>query len=169
MRPYSQIRTFRLDPFFAIMEDMSVLFSSRKDCYCAFCRSPRKVYLKKNIGIVDIFGAVLGSGVAMFAIFHEFDPRVMLIFVAFLAIAETFVQVRWRLTIVCRHCGFDPVVYLKDSALAAAKVKMKLEKRKEDPATLLSRPLQLPRISREKAELIEKAQKAGPSLVSKRV
>jgi hypothetical protein len=148
---------------------MSVLFSSRKDCYCAFCRSPRKVYLKKNIGLMDILGAALGSAVAMLAIFQEFDPRALLIFVAFLAVAETFVQIRWRLMMVCRHCGFDPVLYLKDSSVAAAKVKMRLERRKEDPATLLSRPLRLPQISKEKAQLIEKAQKAGPSLVSKRV
>lgn len=105
----------------------------------------------------------------MFVLFQEFDPRVLLIFVAFLALAETFVQIRWRLTIVCRHCGFDPVLYLKDSTRAAAKVKIRLDQRRQDPATLLARPLDLPKLSKEKAELLEKAQTATASLVSKRV
>ncbi len=105
----------------------------------------------------------------MYAVFHEVDPRAILFFVAFLAIAETFVQIRWRMTIACKHCGFDPVLYLKDSTLAAAKVKKHLDQRKNDPASLLARPLNLPTISKEKAEMIEKAQSGAPTLVSKRV
>ena len=105
----------------------------------------------------------------MFAAFQEFDPRVLLIFVVFLALSEVFVQIRWRLTMTCQYCGFDPILYLKDSQLAALKVRKHLDHRKEDPTALLARPLHLPTISKEKAELIEKAQSAGPSLVSKRV
>jgi hypothetical protein len=127
------------------------------------------VYSKRNIGLSDIFASALGAGVAMYGIFQEFDPRVMLIFVAFLALAETFVQIRWRMTIVCKYCGFDPVLYLKDSLKASAKVKIRLDERRQDPATLLARPLHLPSISKEKAELLEKAQSASASLVSKRV
>ena len=104
----------------------------------------------------------------MFAIFQEFDPRVMLIFVAFLATAEIFVQIRWRLTIVCKYCGFDPVTYVKDTEKAVARVKLRLDQRQKDPASLLAEPLDLPKISKEKAELIEKA-KTGGALVSKRI
>jgi hypothetical protein len=147
---------------------MSVIFSSRKACYCAFCRSERKVYQKKNIGLSDVLGSALSATLAMFALFQEFDPRVLLIFVAFLAMAEVFVQVRWRLTIVCKYCGFDPVLYLKDTALAVEKVKIRLDQRKKDPATLLANPLQIPKLSRSKAELLSKAQ-AGGALVNKRV
>ena len=104
----------------------------------------------------------------MFAVFQEFDPRVLLIFVAFLAIAEIFVQFRWRLTIVCKHCGFDPVLYLKDSEKAVAKVKLRLDQRQKDPASLLAEPLQIPKLPKEKAELIEKANSGG-ALVNKRI
>ena len=147
---------------------MSVIFSSRKSCYCAFCKSPRKVYTKRNIGLFEIAGSALGAVAFMFAIFQEFDPRVLLIFVAFLALAETFVQLRWRLTIACKYCGFDPVLYLKDTNKAVAKVKLRLDQRKNDPATLLAKPLDLPKLSKERAELLEKAQTAG-SLVNKRI
>lgn len=147
---------------------MSVLFSSRRSCYCAFCRSERKVYTKKNIGLGDILASALGAGAVMFAIFQEFDPRVMLIFVAFLALAETFVQLRWRMTMTCKFCGFDPVLYLKDTEKAVAKVKIRLDQRQKDPASWLAEPLQLPKLSKEKAEMIELA-KTGGALVNKRI
>jgi hypothetical protein len=146
---------------------MSVIFSSRKKCYCAFCRSPRKVYRKKNIHLVDILGSALGAGSVMFAIFQEFDPRVILIFIAFLALAEIFIQVRWRIAIVCKQCGFDPVLYVRDTQKAVLKVQMHLDRRKLDPASLLSPALNLPTVNKERSELIQKAH-AG-SLVSKRI
>jgi len=148
---------------------MSVIFSARKSCFCAFCRSERKVYRKRNIGLSDIAASILGSGAVMFAIFQEFDPRVLLIFVAFLAIAETFVQIRWRLTIICKHCGFDPVLYIRDSEKAVIKVKLRLEQRHRDPTSWLAEPLQIPKLSRAKADLLAEAHKAGGALVNKRV
>lgn len=44
----------------------------------------------------------------------------------------------------CRHCGFDPVLYLKDVNLAVEKVQRRLEARRTDPGSLLAAPLQLP-------------------------
>lgn len=126
------------------------------------------MFTKKNIGLFDIFGSALGATALMYAVFQEFDPRVLLVFVAFLAVSETFVQIRWRLTIVCKYCGFDPVLYLKDTTKAVEKVKLRLDQRKNNPATLLAAPLKLPTISKEKAELLEKAKTSG-ALVNKRI
>jgi hypothetical protein len=125
---------------------------SRKACYCAFCKSPRKVYTKRNINLFNIMAAALGSGILMFAIWQEFDPKVFLIFVGFLALAEVFVQIRWRLNIVCKFCGFDPALYLRDQAQAAEKVRLHLQKRKNDPASLLAKPLNISKISKERAD-----------------
>ena len=163
------IGPFSTGPLFCHNQNMSVIFSSRAQCYCAFCRSPRKIYRKRNIGFLDIAASAVGSLTIMYAVFQEFDPRVLLLFVAFLAISETFVQVRWRLAIVCKYCGFDPVLYMRDTQKAAAKVKVRMDQRKNDPATLLAPPLQLPKISKEKAEMIEKAQTVGGALVNRRI
>jgi hypothetical protein len=143
---------------------------SRVDCYCAFCKSPRKVYAKKRIGLMNIFASALGAILTMYAIFQGLDPRVFFIFVLFLAISETFVQLRWRIAMVCKHCGFDPVLYLKSHERAAEKVKKHLEIRSQDPATLLKTPLQIPKISKKRAEEIKQSspQKKG-SLVSRQV
>ena len=142
----SQNLPFPTRPNFWHNLEMGNSIKDANSCYCAFCRSQRRVYRKKNIHLTDIAGAALGAAVVMFAIWQEFDPRVVLIFVFFLAIAEIFVQIRWRLTISCKHCGFDPVLYTKDPQKAADKVSAFLESRKQDPHFLLSQPLNLTRI-----------------------
>jgi len=94
----------------------------------------------------------------MYLLFQTLDPRGLIVWVAFLAVAETFVKLRWRMTIACRRCGFDPVLYMKDTQLAVEKVKTHIEKRKLDPASWLAAPLALPKIPRERADLIRKAE-----------
>jgi len=120
------------------------LFGSRKKCYCAFCKSERMVYSKRRINVFNVLAAAVAAGLTMAVIWQAFDPRVMLFFVAFLAIAESFVQIRWRLNIVCKYCGFDPVLYLKDPEKVAQRVRLVLEDRKKDPATLFKAPLKIP-------------------------
>ncbi|MGZ3781381.1 MAG: hypothetical protein ACXVCY_12090 [Pseudobdellovibrionaceae bacterium] len=95
----------------------------------------------------------------MFAIWQQYDPRVMVAFVVCLAISEVFIKIRWRLSVVCRQCGFDPVLYLKDSEMAVQKVKMQLDLRKQDPKYLLAKPLNLPAIPAEKAKALESKEK----------
>ena len=80
----------------------------------------------------------------MVLIWREFDPRALMIFVVYLAIAEIFVQIRWRMSLSCRQCGFDPVIYKKNAEVAAEKVKDHLLRRKQDPRYLLYEPLNLP-------------------------
>lgn len=100
---------------------------------------------------MNIIASAFGSIAVMFAVFQEFDPRVLLIFVAFMAVAEIFVQIRWRLNIVCPECGFDPALYAKDPEKAVQKVKLSLERRAADPQSLLRTPLNLP-VLRKKPE-----------------
>lgn len=152
--------------------------SGRDQCYCAFCKSERKLYTKRSVSFVNFFWAAMGSVAIMYSIWGKFDPRVVFIWVLFLAIAETFLQLRWRLTIACRECGFDPVQYLRDPQLAAAKVKAHLERRKEDPVSLFKRPLNLPSMSaqqkveieaREKEALSRAQQKNKGKLISRQI
>ncbi|WP_413587274.1 hypothetical protein [Bdellovibrio sp. HCB274] len=146
---------------------MFSLFKSKHNCYCAFCKTPRNIYRKKNIGVMNIIAAAMASIVVMFAIWQEYDPRVMIAFVVCLAISEVFVQIRWRLSVVCRTCGFDPILYVKDPAAAADKVKVQLDVRKQDPKYLLTKPLNLPTITPKKAEALEN--KGKGKLVSRSI
>jgi hypothetical protein len=122
---------------------MSFFSSQRNSCYCAFCKNPRKLYIKKNIDFSHILASLLLSLVLMFVIWHDFDPRFLALFVSFLFAAEIFVHLRWRVALVCRHCGFDPALYLKNPEKTVEKVKLHLERRKVETDFLLSPKLNL--------------------------
>lgn len=108
------------------------------NCYCAFCRTPRRIYQKHHLSFSDVFLSALTSVVIMMLVWHGIDARVLMIFVWLLSACEFFIQIRWRLSLPCPHCAFDPLIYLKDQARAAEKVKAHLEKRRQDPMVLFS-------------------------------
>lgn len=134
---------------------MFSLFRKRHNCYCAFCKSPRRIYRKKSISFLNIIGSALAAVVFMFVLWQQYDPRAIIAFVVCLAISEVFVKIRWRSSVVRRQCGFDPVLYLKDPETAAAKVKDQLVVRQQDPKYLLAKPLDLPAIPAEKAKALQ--------------
>lgn len=143
----------------------------RHNCYCAFCKTPRRVPRKRNISLWNIVASVFVAVLMMMVFWQGYDPRVFVFFAFSLAVAEIFVQFRWRLSIPCRVCGFDPVLYLKNPEAAAAKVKIRLDERKQDPGKALARPLNLPTLAPERAEeirLLEERKKApAGSLLSR--
>ena len=134
------------------------MLSLRKSCYCAFCKVERKVYANKHLGLIDMIG-LIGMGVVFtFAIFKSFDPRGLFIVGLLLVIGEAFSQVKWRTAMVCRNCGFDPVVYVRNPDQAGLKIKAFLEKRAESPEFLLRPPI--PRSGRQQ----EKKETRGQNL-----
>lgn len=143
---------------------MSNASGQSQNCYCAFCRTPKRSPDRKAIGFLNVLGSVFTSLVLMVALWQEFDPRVFIIFVICLAIAEVFIQLRWRMSVICQKCGFDPVLYAKSPSLAAAKVKEQLERRKTDPRFLLSGKINLPTITPARAEELAKIQEQGSVL-----
>lgn len=64
-----------------------------------------------------------------------------------LIIGELFAQTKWRTAMICRNCGFDPVVYVRNPEQAGLKIKAFLEKRSESPEHLLMPPVVLPKKS----------------------
>lgn len=137
------------------------------NCYCAFCKSPRHIYRKRNIGLINVIASALAAVVIMFVIWQTLDPRAIIAFVVCMAISEVFIKIRWRLSVVCRTCGFDPVLYLKDAPAAAEKVRVRLDDRKQDINYLLAKPLNLPTITPKKAEALQS--KAKGKLVSRSI
>lgn len=113
------------------------MFSTRKACYCAFCKNPRKIYAHKHLSIVGIIGLV-GLGVVItYAIYKTLDPWGLGLIGMFLIVGELFSQTKWRASMICRNCGFDPVVYVRNPEQAGLKIKAFLEHRSELPEYLL--------------------------------
>ncbi len=137
------------------------------NCYCAFCKSQRRIYRKRNINFLNVIASAMAAVVVMFVLWQGLDPRAIIAFVVCLAISEVFIKIRWRLSVVCRVCGFDPVLYIKDAPAAAEKVRVRLDDRKQDVNYLLARPLNLPTITPKKAEALQT--KAKGKLVSRSI
>ncbi len=62
------------------------------------------------------------------------------------------------MSVICQYCGFDPVLYKKNTEEAVAKVKFTLEERQKKPESILAKPLHLPTISKERSLMIAEAQ-----------
>jgi hypothetical protein len=106
--------------------------------FCGFCKCERNFYSKSHVAWTDVVSSAALAAVLMLVIWQGFDPRVSIFFALFLGLAEFFILVRWRLTISCPYCGFDPVLYRRSPAKAALKVTTHLDRRRADPNYLLS-------------------------------
>lgn len=73
----------------------------------------------------------------------SFEVKSVVVFMVFLGLAEFFTHFRWRMSVVCQHCGFDPVVYLKSPPAAVEKVTQHNERLLQSPMGKM-RKLELP-------------------------
>jgi hypothetical protein len=112
--------------------------------YCAFCKSPRRVFRRKHTGPFQWLGCALAAAFLSYVFVQGIEPLAFGFFVGFLVAAEAFVQFRWRASVICSECGFDPVLYLQDRPEAVIRVKEHLKARAEDPMQLIKRPPGIP-------------------------
>ena len=98
--------------------------------------------------VVVVVLALLASALLSVIVWQDLDPRLVVFFALALGLSELFVVFRWRLTIACTKCGFDPVLYKKKPALAAARVKETYARKMEDPLSAFAPPPKLPVILR---------------------
>lgn len=75
----------------------------------------------------------------MLLIWQDFNAKMFILFAIYLGGVEVFVQIRWRMSVNCPYCGFDPVLYRKDRKALVKKVKLKLELAKRRPGLMLSK------------------------------
>ncbi len=126
--------------------------TASRRCYCAFCRSERTLYRKRHVGPIDLFLALAASTLLSFIFWQDLDPRLVVFFVLAVGLAELFIVLRWRLSVVCSRCGFDPILYRRDQKAAAARVKAHYKTRLEDPMWVMSPPPKLRPIVRKKEQ-----------------
>ena len=116
---------------------------------CVFCKLEHRVYTKKEVSVFDAILLLFVTGLLAFSIWGGPDLRSMLIFMGLSFSLQVFLRVRYRESIKCPHCGFDPILYKQNSELAAQKVKTFMESRKDNPEYMLKpRPMIKPLISK---------------------
>lgn len=107
--------------------------------YCAFCKVERSYNHKKHLSFLDVIAAIIVGPVFASALWAPLDPRAVVLSVLFISVGEIFVYLRWRLSMVCRCCGFDPVLYNVSPSRAREKVRRFYESQINSPQFLLSR------------------------------
>jgi hypothetical protein len=110
------------------------------------------VYVHKHLSFLEVIGLVLLSLILTYGIYQSLDIRGLLFVGLFLLVGETFSQIKWRASMICRNCGFDPVVYVRNPEEAGLKIKAFLERRSESPEHLLRPPVTLPQKRVKKGE-----------------
>jgi glutaredoxin len=125
---------------------------------CVFCKLDHRVYLKKEVNFRDIIVLLFITGLLAFAIWGEPDLRSMLIFMTLAFIFQIFLRVRYRESVKCPHCGFDPILYKQDNKKAATKVNQFMAQRKNNPQYLLrTQPkIETVYLPKEQIQLIER-------------
>jgi len=110
-----------------------------EQCYCAFCKNPREIYSKRSLSLINYIQA-LGIGIiATFLIWHEFNPKGLVIVVFAMIVIESGILLRRRTDLPCPHCGFDPALYKRNASAACEQVKKHIEGRQDDPNVWLAR------------------------------
>lgn len=113
--------------------------------FCAFCRSPKVYFKRKRLGLLNILGAFVGAMALNYLFRYQIDPIVFVIFVANMFAIELAIKIRWRMSLICHECGFDPVIYKRNPEVACQMVKAKMDERKADPIKTIFFPLALPK------------------------
>ena len=109
----------------------------KEKVFCSFCRVPNKVYKNKHITPLAMLAFGFVSVLFSFLVWEEFNFVALGIFLVLCFWTEFFTRSKWRQSLKCTTCGFDPVIYRHNPEDAAKIVKEFLENRKEDPNYLL--------------------------------
>lgn len=121
------------------------LLPVRKKCFCAYCKTPRKVYRNKNLSLFTILGLIGLSVVLTKTIWHNIDTRGLFILAFILITGEVCAQIKWRGSMICNNCGFDAVLYVRNPEAAGLKIKEFMEYRSTRPEYLLRPSIPLPK------------------------
>lgn len=96
------------------------------------------MYTKRHVSWTDVGSCILLTFVGSAAIWRTISPKAILVLVAVMMLAEIIVQLRWRMSLACAHCGFDPLLYTRNPDLASKKVREIYERRRERADFLLT-------------------------------
>jgi hypothetical protein len=116
-----------------------------KDCFCALCRSPRKLRYSRYLSSANYAQIFILTLVVAAISFPWLDWKGALSLPIVWGIFESFHKSLYRKDLKCPFCGFDPKWYRKDVKLARLKVEEFLKQNPESPVFRRPRPEENPR------------------------
>ena len=104
-----------------------------QECFCALCRSPRKIRYSRHLSLFNYFQILFLSLFISFILYPYIGwkggvslPLIWIIF-------ESLHKSLYRKELICPVCGFDPKLYRKNVKFAREKVEAFLQNNPESP------------------------------------
>lgn len=96
------------------------------------------MYTKRHVTWTDVGACIVLTLVGSAALAQSISPKAILVLVTVVISAEVIVQLRWRMSLPCAHCGFDPLLYMRNPDLASKKVRDVFNRRRDRADFLLT-------------------------------
>lgn len=132
--------------------------------YCAFCRRPKYVYERSKVGLIGFSLLFVMSGLFSYGLRKQVDEFIFYIFFSLVVLVELGMKMRYRISLLCKECGFDPLIYKRSPERAVVMVQKKLEQRLSNPENLLRKPLELPQISQKRRDFWDQLAQKKPEI-----
>lgn len=104
-----------------------------KDCFCALCRSPRKLRYSRHLTKLHYGQILVLTLVFTAAVFPYLSWKGAMSLPVIWALFESIHKSLYRKDLKCPYCGFDPKWYKKDVKLARQKVEEFLKQNPDSP------------------------------------
>ena len=106
---------------------------NQKDCFCALCRSPRKLRYSRHLTKLH-YGQILVLTLGFaYATFPWLSWKGGMALPIIWGLFESIHKSLYRKDLKCPYCGFDPKWYKKDVKLARQKVEEFLKQNPDSP------------------------------------
>lgn len=104
-----------------------------KDCFCALCRSPRKLRYSRYLSLQNYGQILVLTLVVTAATYPWLAWKGAMALPIIWGLFESIHKSLYRKDLKCPYCGFDPKWYKKDVKLARQKVEEFLKQNPESP------------------------------------
>ncbi len=115
-----------------------------RDCFCALCRTPRKLRYTRSIQSRHYFQILVLSLAATASLSPWFAWKGVLSLPIIWIIFDSSYKSLYRKELKCPYCGFDPAWYKKDVKFTRQKVEEFLKANPESPVALRGRVTENP-------------------------
>lgn len=116
--------------------------SHTRDCFCALCRTPRKLRYTRSLQSRHYFQIFVLSLVAAAALSPWFVWKGIFTLPIIGIIFDSTYKSLYRKDLKCPYCGFDPAWYKKDVKFARQKVEEFLKSNPDSPVAQRSRAIE---------------------------
>ena len=104
-----------------------------KDCFCALCRSPRKLRYSRHLSKLHYGQILLLTLIFSYISFSWLSWKGAMSLPVIWMMFESIHKSLYRKDLKCPYCGFDPKWYKKDVKLARQKVEEFLKQNPDSP------------------------------------